>query len=126
MIAPALFSLLALASTAPVQPNPAAAVQPPLDETRFVRLYLYRVQFFHRRAARQDCLSAHPERTRALDARYDALERRAVALLGPAARDSDTDRAPFGSDDDCRRGIILGGYERALHDLELQLAEVER
>lgn len=126
MIAAVLLSLLAQASTAPAQPSPAVAGQPPLDENRFVRLYLYRLQFFHRTAAQQDCISAHPERTRSLNARYDALERRAVALLGPASRDSGTGRARGGSDDDCRRGIILGGYEVALHDLELRLAEVGR
>ena len=118
MIAAVLLALLAQA--------PAASPAPPLDENRFVRLYFYRLQFFHRTAAQQDCIRAHPERTRALDARYDALERRALALLRPVPSDSDTERRRDGYDDDCRRGIILGGYERALHDLELRLAEVER
>ena len=91
-----------------------------------MRLFLYRLQYFHRTAAQQDCLRAHPERTRALDARYDALERRAVALLGPVLQIRSADRRRDGYDDDCRRGIILSGYELALHDLELRLAEVER
>jgi hypothetical protein len=119
MIAALLLALLAQA--------PAASPPPtPLDANRFVRLFLYRLQFFHSTAAQQDCLRAHPERTRTLDARYDALERRALALLGPASRDSDTDRMRDGYDGDCQRGIILNGYEVALHDLELRLAEVER
>ena len=127
MIAAVLLSLLAQApATSPAQANTSVASQPRLDENRFVRLFFYRLQFFHRTAAQQDCMRAHPERTRALDARYDVLERRAVALLRPVPRDSDTDRRRDGYDDDCRRGIILGGYELALHDLELRLAEVER
>jgi hypothetical protein len=116
----------AMVPASPAQTNTAATDQPPLDENRFVRLFLYRLHYFHRTAAQQDCLRAHPERTRALDARYDALERRAVALLGPVPRHSDTDRRRDGYDDDCGRGIILNGYELALHDLELRLAEVER
>lgn len=127
MIAAVLLSLLAQApATPPAQANPAPAGQPALDPNRFVRLFLYRLHYFHRTAAQQDCLRAHPERTRAMDARYDSLERRALALLGPASRDTDTERSRNGYDDDCRRGIILNGYEVALHDLELRLAEVER
>ena len=118
-----MIAALLLSLAAPVS---APAAGPPLDENRFVRLFLYRLQYFHRTAAQQDCRRAHPERTRAMDERYAALERRAVALLGPAARDTDTERRRGGYDEDCRRGIILNGYELALHDLELRLAEVER
>jgi hypothetical protein len=127
MIAALLLSLLAQAPAAsPAQVNPAAANQPAADENRFVRFFFYRLQFFHDRAAQQDCMRAHPERTRALDARYDALERRVVALSGPVSPDSDTERRRDGYDDDCRIGIILNGYELALHDLELRLAERDR
>ncbi|MEA3047978.1 MAG: hypothetical protein QOJ53_2310 [Sphingomonadales bacterium] len=127
MIAAVLLALLAQASaTPPAQANTSVASQPPRDENRFVRFFFYRLQFFHGTAAQQDCMRAHPERTRALDARYDALERRVVALSGPVSQDSGADRGPNGFDGDCRRGMILNGYELALHDLELRLAEVER
>jgi hypothetical protein len=127
MIAALLLSLVAQApATSPAQANTSVADPPRLDENRFVRFFFYRLQFFHATAAQQGCIRTQPERTRALDARYDALERRVVALSGPVARDSDTERRRDGYDDDCRRGIILNGYELALHDLELRLAEVER
>jgi hypothetical protein len=127
MIAAVLLSLLAQTpATSPAQTNASVAHQPAADENRFVRFFFYRLQFFHGTAAQQDCMRAHPERTRALDARYDGLERRVVALSGPVSQDSDTERRRDGYDDDCRIGIILNGYELALHDLELRLAEVER
>jgi hypothetical protein len=77
-------------------------------------------------AAQQNCLRAQPERMRALNARYDALERRVVALSGPVLRDPGSDEGGGGFDADCRRGIVLSSYELALHDLELRLAEVGR
>lgn len=127
MIAALLLSLLTQAPAAPpAQTNTSVADQPPPDANRFVRFFFYRLQHFHSTAAQQGCLRTQPERTRALDARYDRLERRVVALSGPVARDSDTERRRDGYDDDCRMGIILNGYELALHDLELRLAEVER
>jgi len=128
MIAAALLlALLAQASAAsPAQTNTAAASQPAADEHRLARFFFYRLQFFHERAAEQNCLRVQPERTRALDARYDAVERRVVALSGALSPYSSADHRPNGYDDDCRRGIILNGYENALHTLERHLAGTEQ
>lgn len=108
------------------QANTTVASEPAADEHRLTRLFFYRLQFFHATAAEQNCMRAHPERTRALDARYDALERRVAPLLGRVSPYSSGDYRRHGFDDDCRRGIILRGYENALGTLELHLAEADR
>lgn len=127
MIAAILLSLLAQAPAAsPAQMNPAVAGQPAAHEHRIARFYFYRLQYFHRTAAQQNCMRTQPERTRALDARYDAVERRIVALSGAVSPDSDMDRRRDGFDDDCRIGIILNGYERALGTLERHLAGTDQ
>jgi hypothetical protein len=127
MIAALLLSLLAQApATSPAQANTAAPGLPAANEDRIARFFFYRLQYFHATAAEQGCLRPQPERTRALDARYDALERRIVALTGPVSPYSSPDYRRDGYDDDCRGGIILNGYDLALHTLERHLAEMGR
>lgn len=127
MIAALLLSLLAQAPAASAAPaNTAVASQSALHEHRLARFFFYRLQFFHDKAARQGCARVQPERTRALDERYAAAERRVVALSGPVSLDPDPAGGEDGFDGDCRIGIILRGYENALHALERHLAGAER
>jgi hypothetical protein len=126
MIAAFLLALLAQApATPPVQMDRSVAEQAAFHE-RIARLLFYRLQHFQYVAARQGCIGAQPERTRALDARYDAVERRVVALSGPVLPHSGAEHRPDGYDDDCRRGVILNGYDNALSELEMHLAGTRR
>ena len=125
MIAALLLSLLTQApATAPAQTSPAPAGPPASNEDRIALLHYYRLQYFHRAAAEQGCSRAHPERTQALDARYDAVERRLFPSVEAVSKHSGTDQKP--DSDECLGGIILNGYENALGTLEMLLAGAAR
>lgn len=120
MIAAAILALSLQAAT----PTPPPAQGSDALQAAMPTLFLfYRLRYFRDVAEVRRCLSAQPERTRALNDRYDALHRRLVARLGAAAVDSPrTGRAEPEPDTDCRMGITLFGYENALGELERHLA----
>jgi hypothetical protein len=84
----------------------------------------FRLRYFHDAAALRRCARADPERTRALDERYEALRRRLIEQLGAARVDfrGSTPGPERGEDRDCRMGITLIGYANALGELERNMA----
>lgn len=127
MSAAFLLSLLLQGSTpwaAPVAGAPPA--QPPPAEARPdavpILFIFYRARYFHDAAALRECARAEPERTRALDARYDALKALVARQFGAARVVSDNDERPErGADPNCRTGVTLTGYENALNELGQRL-----
>lgn len=127
----ALLLSLALQATAPpaaLSPPPPAPAQAERErEARLTLFLFYRLSFFHDVAALQQCGRVDPDRTRALDGRYDALHRRLVERFGAARVDvPDTSPLERGNDPDCGMRIILSGYDNALKELEMQLAGTRR
>jgi hypothetical protein len=127
MIAAPFLSLLLQAAAPPAAPlpppTPAEAAQ--ASENRLTLFFYYRLRYFHDVSALLGCARVAPDRTGALDARYDALHRGLVARFGAAAIDQ-PDRDPLqpGGGVDCR--INSSGYDNALHQLERHLAEAGR
>lgn len=97
------------------------AAEPPRHLTL---LFFYRLQAFHDMVVRENCLRAFPERTRTLNARYDALRRRVAALVGAAAVEQDSGAGPdeSGPNRNCQGSGLLFGYEDKLVTLERHLA----
>jgi hypothetical protein len=120
MIAAAFLSLL-LQAAEPAKPEPATAGQQAVSEHPVTLYNFYRAQVFHDMAVRGDCLRLHPERTRDLNARFEAARTRLAALVGPGVVDQPSDR-PAADGGDCASGGILFGYEDKIVFLERNLA----
>jgi hypothetical protein len=128
MIAAPFLSLLLQATAPPAAPSPSLPT--PAESARarehsLTLFFFYRLDYFHDVSALLGCARMDPDRTRALDGRYDALYRTLLALFGAATLDR-PGRDPLqpGPDVDCR--INSSGYENALHQLERHLAETAR
>ncbi|MEA3013420.1 MAG: hypothetical protein QOD42_1965 [Sphingomonadales bacterium] len=123
MIAALFLSLLLQAAApsappSPPPPTPAEAVR----EHPLTLFFYYRLRYFHDVSGLLGCARVDPGRTRALDARYDALHRGLLARFGAATIDQpDRDPPQPGQGLDC--GMNAMGYDNALHQLERHLAE---
>jgi hypothetical protein len=116
-----LFALPVPASAAAASSFQAGETAPPAPH--MVMLYFYRLQAFHDMAVQRDCRRAFPDRTRALNGRYEALRRRVDAFAGTAAgeRRGDAKGGQSGPGGDCDSGLLLG-YEDKLVTLERYLS----
>jgi hypothetical protein len=128
MIAAPFLSLLLQATAPPAAPSPPPPT--PAESARarehpLTLFFFYRLDYFHDVSALLGCARVDPDRTRALNGRYDALYRGLVALFGVATLDRPS-RDPLqpGPDVDCR--MNSSGYDNALHQLEQHLAGTRR
>jgi hypothetical protein len=109
------------AAPSPPFPTPAEAVR----EHPLTLFFYYRLRYFYDVSVSLGCARVNPDRTRALDARYDALHRGLLARFGAATIDRpDRDPPHPGQGVDC--GMNAMGYDNALHQLERHLAEPAR
>lgn len=108
---------------APPAATPQAQAQPDTQPDQVPILFIfYRARYFHDAAALRECARAEPERTRALDARYEALKALVARQFGADRVVSDNDERPErGADPNCRTGVTLTGYEDALSELGQRL-----
>jgi hypothetical protein len=121
MIAAAFLSLL-LQAAAPAASKPATADRPAVQGHNLTLYNFFRAQVFHDMAVRADCLRVAPERTRDLNARFEAARTRLAALVGPGI----VDQPMGGRADDgggCESGGLLFGYEDKVVGLERNLAD---
>jgi hypothetical protein len=93
----------------------AATAQRPIA----LQFLFFRLSYFHEAAEIRRCERAQPDRTRALDSRFEALRRQLVERYGAELFQSPREpEIEPGPDSDCRMGVTLLGYENALNQLE--------
>ena len=120
MIAAAFLSLF-LQAAAPAAPEPATAGQRAVRDHPLTLFNFFRARAFHDMAEAGDCLRVAPERTRDLNARFEAARSRLAALVGPGVVDAPgSGRAGDGGG--CASGGLLFGYEDKVVMLERNLA----
>ena len=123
MIASLFLSLPLQAAAPPAtsSPPPTPAESAQVRENPVTLFLYYRLRYFHDVSDRLRCPRVAPDRTRALDARYDALYRQIRARFGAAAVDRRSqDRLDPQPGVDCDMNSL--GYNNALHQLEQHLA----
>ncbi|HYD13165.1 MAG TPA: hypothetical protein VEC11_09990 [Allosphingosinicella sp.] len=120
MIAAALLSLI-------LQAGAPAASAPETDGQRAVREHpqtlfnFFRARAFHDMAVAADCLRMAPERTRDLNARFEAARTRFAALIGAGVLDRrGNESAADGRD--CSSALLFG-YEDKIVLVERNLAD---
>ena len=129
MIAAPFLSLLLQAAAPSAAPSPPPHRTPAeaawARENPLAVFFYYRLRYFYDVSLFLGCARVDPDRTRALDARFDALHRALLPRLGAATLDQ-PDGEPLRPSQgvDCR--INSTGYNNALHQLEQHLAGTGR